>query len=475
MVLVIASVFVMTGCVSETKSITSVEKTSSQGLDTYTILYSDGSTDEFTLASDETDSVTVEDLYSKYCEEYGQMEYSEFLSLYFTQTVEPDIDDELPIDSTLAAVNSCLRSSLVVHSEFVEQGISSGFPFMGGGQNLQFAMSTGSGVIYAMDEDYTYIITNYHVVYNEDAVATNGSKISDNIVCYLYGSVGVPVSTGEDSDNDGVEDYDYGDYAIYCEYVGGSVVTDIALLRAETEDILRINEDAAPVTLADGYSVGQSVFAIGNPDDDGISVTEGVVSVDNEYIVLDIDGTARRYRAIRIDNAIYAGSSGGGLFNERGELVGITNAGSNEEENVNYAIPLEIVKNTVENIMYYYENDADYSGDVYKISLGVTVTSENSRFDYDELTGSGKITEDITVVSTEDGSIAEEAGLLEGDIIRGFVINGERITVDRQYDIADLLLAIRAGDSVSFLIERQGDTVTTSAYTVAERDLAVAA
>lgn len=487
LLLVVAAVLVMSSCISaDTKSVTSVKEISSDGLvNTYQIVYSDGSTTEFTIEADGTEAVTVDDLYSRYCDEYGDMEYADFLKMYFTDTVqdsdasgeETDNDSSGTVsgDSTLSAVNSCLRSSLVIYSQFVERSSSSIFPFMGSGQNRSLSISTGSGVIYSMDEDYTYIITNYHVVYNENAVDTQIDGISDHIVFYLYGSVGTPVATEEDADKDGIEDYDYGDYAIYCDYIGGSVVTDIAVLRASTEDVLAINEDAAPVVFADDYSVGQRVFAIGNPDDRGISVTEGVVSVDNEYIALSIDGTARRYRSIRIDNAIYAGSSGGGLFNEQGELVGITNAGNESEENINYAIPLEIVRNSVENVMYYYENEEDYAHEMYKISLGVTVYSENSRFDYDELTGSGKIIENITVVSTESGSIARKTEVETGDIIKGIIINGSVVTFDRQYDIADILLTIRENDVLSFLVERDGESVVTDSYTITANDLAVVA
>ena len=125
--------------------------------------------------------------------------------------------------------------------------------------------------------------------------------------------------------------------------------------------------------------------------------------------------------------------------------------------------------------MYYYENEEDYAHEMYKISLGVTVSSENSRFDYDELTGSGKIIENITVVSTESGSISRKTGIETGDIIKGIIINGSVVTFDRQYDIADILLTIRENDVLSFLVERDGESVVTDSYTITANDLAVVA
>ena len=48
-------------------------------------------------------------------------------------------------------------------------------------------------------------------------------------------------------------------------------------------------ERSIPVTFADGYSVGETAIAIGNSEGMGISVTKGIVSVDNEIIELDLE------------------------------------------------------------------------------------------------------------------------------------------------------------------------------------------
>ena len=105
--------------------------------------------------------------------------------------------------------------------------------------------------------------------------------------------------------------------------MGGTITYDIAVLRAKTSDVLARNEDAQPVKLADEYHVGETAIAIGNPEGDGLSVTQGVISTESEYITLSIDDTPRSYRSIRIDTALYSGNSGGGLFNKSGELIRI--------------------------------------------------------------------------------------------------------------------------------------------------------
>lgn len=58
------------------------------------------------------------------------------------------------------------------------------------------------------------------------------------------------------------------------------------------------------------------------------------------------------------------------------KLIGITNAGNDEDQNINYGIPIQIVKRVVDNILYYY--DDTNAVNVQKISLGITVDSANS-------------------------------------------------------------------------------------------------
>ena len=106
--------------------------------------------------------------------------------------------------------------------------------------------------------------------------------------------------------------YKYDEYAIPASYVGGSVTYDLAVVKASKEDVFNVNPYVLPVEFASSYSVGETAIAIGNSEGEGISVTQGVVSVDSEYINLEID-KKRSYRSIRIDTAIYSGNSGGGI------------------------------------------------------------------------------------------------------------------------------------------------------------------
>ena len=86
---------------------------------------------------------------------------------------------------------------------------------------------------------------------------------------------------------------------------------------------------------ARGLEIGAEVFAIGAPNGWELSFTRGIVSQ-----LRDIDGESAPL--IQTDAAITSGSSGGGLFDENGRLVGITTLGS-KDGNFNFAMPAEWV------------------------------------------------------------------------------------------------------------------------------------
>lgn len=334
------------------------------------------------------------------------------------------------------------------------------------------ALRAGSAVIWSVDDvagGWTYLVTNYHVVYDAKAdTDKNGGRIARKINIYLYGSEGVPEEKSEKDEN-GYKQCEYGSYAINCEYVGGSIEADIAVIRTQTSTIKAVNKNIKPVTLAERYTVGQSAIAIGNPENEGISVTRGIISVENEYITLRIDGTARYYRSIRIDTALYSGNSGGGLFDIDGKLIGITNAGDSEDQNINFAIPLDIVKGTVNNILYYY--DGTQPSSVKKILLGIEVKPFNSVYVYDAETGYGKICEDVVVSSVIDGSIAQQLQLAEGDIIKAISIGGNEYKVERSFNIADIILNVREGNKLTVKYVRDGRESATQKYEVKASDL----
>lgn len=467
-VLAIVMALAFTGCSSQNSvCVSSIQKTGSDGLtDTYTIFYTDGSTSTFEITNgadgkdgkNGTDgkdgkdgengkNITADELYEKYKDIYGDISYSDFLSLYMT--FENDESN---------AIANCLQSSAKVYSEFTERDYG-----WGGYVYENKTLYTGSAVIYKITDEYTYLVTNYHVIYN----SKSSNKISQTINCYLYGSESKPT----EKSSSGTKEFEYGKNAIPCDYIAGSVEYDLAVLKAKTSRIKEINENACAVELAEEYHVGQTAIAIGNPQNAGISVTKGIVSVDNEYIKLNIDGTERQYRSLRIDTPLYHGNSGGGLFNAHGQLIGITNAGNESEQNINYAIPLSIVKGVVENILYYDSDDDASTNGVYKTLLGVTVTTENTRYVYDSKTGKTQIVEDIIVSDVTKGSVAEQLGVQVGDKLLEIVVGNTRISLNRSFDISDALLSAVTNSDVSLSFERNGEVMQTEHYKLQSTNL----
>lgn len=461
-VALVAAIPAFAACSSQQTYVTSIAKTGTDGTtDTYTVYYSDGSSSTFSV-NNEADSLTASDLYEEYKAQTGEdITFAEFLEKYLTVNA----------DSTALATNECLLSTMKIYAQFVEtrMGMMYGRPYYVSDYNIY----SGAAVIYDMDESeggYTYIVTNYHVIYDSDAdVSLNGGNLPASIHGYLYGSEGTFSDTGTD-DEYGYTLYDYGDYAIDLEYVGGSVDNDIAVLRAKTEDIKKINPDAKEVTIGDGYYVGETAFTVGNPDDYGMSVTRGIISTVDEQIALNIDGTTRYYRSMRIDTAIYSGNSGGGLFNSSGELIGIANAGAGEEQNINYAVPLEIVTGVVNNIIYYANDSDDDTVGGYDVSFGMTYSATGSHYVLDVSSGYGSVVEDINVATVGGNSIANAIGVQQGDVLTAIVINGNETALERTYDIDDASLTLRPGDVVNFKVSRDGEEVTLNGYTLASTD-----
>ena len=438
---VLAAALAFAGCGGTTPVVTGVYATDNG----YIVYYSDGTMS--TLAGGGSE-ITIDELYERYKEEYGDISYEEFLQKYLTVDVGAD---------NASIINGLLRSSVVVYSEFTVSDTRFGQVSRG------IEVSEGSGVIYRIDDDYTYIITNYHVVYNAAANTDNGdSNIARALHCYLYGSEG-GYSFTKRYDAQGYPIVEYGSGALACEYVGGSATADLVLLRVKTEELRRINAGAVAVQFAEDYRVGKTAIVIGNAEGLGTSVTEGIVSVDRENVSLsDVDGVTRTYQLMRVDAAAYGGNSGGGVFDAEGKLIGILNSGSREAQNINFAIPVETVAGVTENIYYYATDGDDSTEGVYKVTLGVTVQYDNSRYEYDASTGYGSIRETITVQGVTGGSLADEMGLQSGDVLQSITIDGKTYSIDRQYDLSDALYRLQPGESCSFTYLRDGKVCESS-------------
>lgn len=331
-----------------------------------------------------------------------------------------------------------LRSAVSIVCNFQET-VASLWP---GGSTVKDYSASGSGVLYRMSKDTgdAFIITNYHVVYDANSNTENG--ISDDINVYLYGS-------------------EIADKAMKASYVGGSLFYDIAVLRVEDSAVLK-NSDACEIDIADSdaVAVGDNAIAIGNAQGNGVSVSVGVVSVDSEYITMTAaDGrTEVSFRVMRVDTAVNSGNSGGGLYDDTGELIGIVNAKIIDDtvENIGYAIPSNVAIAIAENIIdYCYGTDTET---VQRALLGITVTTSGSKAVYNRETGKMVIEETVLVQKIEAGSLA--AGALQvGDVLVSATLGEKTKPITRQYQMIDMMLDARAGDVLTLTVLRGGASV----------------
>ncbi len=362
------------------------------------------------------------------------------LSVNSGDTYEVSVNTETGVD-TLAA-SKALLSVVSIYATF-DVPYTTRVGWGSYQQGVTQSTQAGAGVIYRLEKDLgnAYIITNYHVVYN----ASGSPSISESLQLFLYGMEG-------------------SQYAIPATYVGGSMTYDIAVLKVENSQVLRQSAALEATTAnSDDVSVLETAIAIGNPEGRGVSATLGHVNVDSEYLTMTAaDGkTSINMRLMRIDTAVNGGNSGGGLFNNKGELIGIVNAKLQDSsiDNIGYAIPSNIATAVADNILFY--ND----GKMYRSLLNVQVKTVESSAVYD--TENGKVHIRETVAVDEIATVNPvSAQLCVDDVIVSIEIAGKTYEVNRLYNVIDAMLHAKVGDTVVVHYVRAGVEGQTAVVTL---------
>ena len=210
--------------------------------------------------------------------------------------------------------------------------------------------------------------------------------------------------------------------------------------------------------------MGEPAVAIGNALGYGPSVTTGVISA----LDREIEGNGSGNKLIQTDASINPGNSGGGLFNMNGEVIGINSnkIGGTFVEGMGYAIPISSAKPIIEDLMSkttkgekVAEKEKSYLG----IS-GVNVTEEVS-----QMYGMPK---GVYVGQVYEGTAADNAGLVKGDIITKF----DGSSVSSMEELQSMMEYYAAGSEVEITIQQgspagyQEKTVTVILGSRAEAD-----
>ena len=172
------------------------------------------------------------------------------------------------------------------------------------------------------------------------------------------------------------------------------------------------------------------------------------------------------FRVLRTSAAVNHGNSGGAIFDANGYLIGIVNAKNVDEdvENMGYALPINYVVNTVENILANVGIDG--KGVVKRAMLGVTVQTVKSTSSIDE-NGRVGIKEVCVVAEVAKMGSAAYGKLREGDVFKSFRLSskdgeiGETLPITRRHQLGDYLLDVRLGDTVELTVERGGEEIKT--------------
>lgn len=280
--------------------------------------------------------------------------------------------------------------------------------------------SEGSGVVYKIDGDKAYIVTNNHVIQGQDAV---------EVIL-----------------NDGTK--------AKAEVLGSDTYSDLAVLTIPAAGV------KGTIAFGDSNSlqVGEPAIAIGSPisSEYASTVTYGIISALDRQVPVDINRDGKvdwKATAIQTDAAINPGNSGGALVNSAGQLIGINSMKISSEniEGIGFAIPSNEVKKIIEEL--------ESTGKVTRPELGISM-ADLYQISLEEQKRVLKLPTDVTsgVVVTDitNNGPAYKAGLEQYDVITRF--NGE--PVDTTMKLRQSLYQAKVNDKVEVEFYRAGEKKT---------------
>lgn len=279
---------------------------------------------------------------------------------------------------------------------------------------------SGSGVIYKVDNDLAYVITNYHVV--------EGAK-----------QLEVTLADGTKEE---------------AKLVGSDIWTDLAVVSISAENVKTVAKFGDSEVLKQG----ETVIAIGNPlglDFYG-SVTTGVISGTDRSVPVDLNADGSEdweVEVLQTDAAINPGNSGGALINIAGELVGINSMKIAQDtiEGLGFSIPINAVIPIIEEL--------ESNGEVKRPTMGIgllDLTDVPAFYQQQQLRLPEEVTTGVVVSEVVAGSAAGNAGVEQYDVI--VEMGGKKVenAIDlRQY----LYNETDIGDTITIKVYRQGKLV----------------
>ena len=191
---------------------------------------------------------------------------------------------------------------------------------------------------------------------------------------------------------------------------------------------------------SDQLSVGDSVYAIGNPLGVELrgTLTDGIVSAINR----DVWVNGRTLTLIQTNAALNSGNSGGPLINQYGQVVGINTVKMVSEysnvEGLGFAIPSASAERLVNDLLTFGEVQPEPS-------FGIMVSIFGTQLD-------GGL-QGIEVVEVTPGGAADRAGIRQGD----FILSAAGTPVASSQELLKIRRGLYVGDRITMELWRDGD------------------
>ena len=280
------------------------------------------------------------------------------------------------------------------------------------------ASGIGSGVFI---DTTGYVLTNAHVILNED-----NRTVVDNIEVVTHDKKKLPAKV-----------------------IGFDIFSDIALLKVENDFPIT----AARIGNSDTIKVGHAVVAIGHPLGLNYTLTSGIISSLNRSLFGG--GTERFVPFIQTDVAINQGNSGGPLLNVNGEVIGINSRiiSNRAGRYIGYSLAIPI------NLAMEVQAVLRTEGSIQRGMLGVTFAPQGISADDAKVWGLDPNQSGVLVNSIVEGSGAEAADILPGDII----IKYDNKPIDDPANFPRFIANTRPGTVVPITLIREGTEIVVQA------------